>query len=141
MRSYRIRYCFVLHILKYSQIRKSGIHTNVVIEIEDTDVHILTAYITNINKILTITRKHNIINCRILCQQKIPDIIIPLPIHSGSDTTTVFFAHGKTTIVEKGASSEYASSLLKSTGMMLPVTQAVLDDVAMFTIREARTRK
>ena len=146
----------------YSQIRKSGVQTTVVIDAEDTDVLVLAACVANtVDGILTIKRKQNIIDCRTLCSKEISDIIIPLHIHNASDTTTAFFAHGahgKTTIFDKGTSSDDARSLLSSIGKTLPVTQAVLDDVAMsrydmFTIRfiyndkiskslgEARARK
>ena len=69
------------------------------------------------------------------------------------DLTLAFFAHGKTTIFEKGASADNARSLLKSTGKTLPVTQAILDVMTMFTTQlmyndmiskslgEARARK
>ena len=85
---------FFIHA--YSQIRKSGVQTTVVIDAEDTDVLALAAYVANtVDGILTIERKQNIIDCRTLCSKEISDIIIPLHIHSGSDTTTAFFAHGK----------------------------------------------
>ena len=49
----------------YSQIRKSGVQTTVVIDAEDTDVLVIAVYVGNtVDGILTIKRKQNIIDCR-----------------------------------------------------------------------------
>ncbi len=78
----------------YSQIRKSGVQTVVVLDAEDTDVLVLSAYVANtVDGVLAIRRNQNIIDCSMLCPKEISDIIIPLHVHSGSDTTTAFFAH------------------------------------------------
>ncbi|KAG1664228.1 hypothetical protein GQR58_019910 [Nymphon striatum] len=120
----------------YSRIRRSGIQTLVVIDAEDTDILVVSAYVANtIEGDLAIKRKQEIIDCRILCPKEIADIIIPLHIHSGCDTTAAFFAHGKTTIYDKASASEDARVILRSVGKSLPVPQVVLDEMAKFTIK------
>lgn len=80
----------------YSQIRQSGINDLVVIDAEDPDVVVLSAYVAHmINGPLAIKRKQSIINCRTLCPNDIAKILIPLHVHSGCDTTCAFFGRGK----------------------------------------------
>ena len=58
----------------YSQIRQSGINDLVVIDDEDPDVVVLSAYVAHmINGPLAIKRKHSIINCRTLCPNDIAE--------------------------------------------------------------------
>ncbi|KAK4322236.1 hypothetical protein Pmani_007032 [Petrolisthes manimaculis] len=120
----------------YSKIRRSGIQTLVIIDAEDTDILVVSTYVANtIDGDLAIKRKQDIIDCRTLCPKEIADIIIPLHIHSGCDTTAAFFARGKTTIYDKAFASEDARVILRSVGKSLPVPQVVLDEMAMFTIK------
>ena len=52
----------------YSHIRKSGILDPVVIDAEDTDVVVLSAFVGhNTEGLLAIKQKKGIINCRDLC--------------------------------------------------------------------------
>jgi len=138
----------------YSQIRKAGKMETVVIDAEDTDVVILSAYVAHqLEGTLAIKRKDKIISCRDLCSDDVAEILIPLHIHSGSDTTSGFYGHGKKTVYEKGTGTQEARNLLKDVGKTLPVTQEVLQQMATFTIRhiyndtisktlgEARARK
>ena len=82
----------------YSQIRKSGVQTTVVIDAEDTDVLVLAAYVANtVDRILT------------------------------NQTQAEY--HWKTTLFDKGTSSDDAHSFLSSIGKTLPVTQAVRGNV------------
>ncbi|KAK6167510.1 hypothetical protein SNE40_021515 [Patella caerulea] len=98
----------------YSRIRRSGIQTLVVIDAEDTDILVVSAYVANtIESNLAIKRKQDIIDCRTLCPKEIADITIPLHIHSGCDMTAAFFAHGKTTIYDKVSASEDARAILR----------------------------
>jgi len=65
----------------YSQIRKYGILDPVVIDAEDTDVVVLSAFVAhNTDGILAIKRKKDIINCRDLCPEDIAEIIVPVHI-------------------------------------------------------------
>ncbi|KAG1648975.1 hypothetical protein GQR58_029417 [Nymphon striatum] len=106
------------------------------IDAEDTDILVVSAYVADtIEGDLAIKRKQEIIDCRTLCPKEIADIIIPLHIHSGCDTTAAFFAHGKTTIYDKASASEDARVILRSVGKSLPVPQVLLDEMAKFTIK------
>ena len=51
----------------------------VVLDAEDTDVVVLSAYVSHkIDGTLAIMRKHKLINCSTLCPNDISDILIPL---------------------------------------------------------------
>ena len=120
----------------YSQIRKAGKMETVMIDAEDTDVVILSAYVAHqLEATLAIRRKGKIISCRDLCSDDVAEILIPLHIRSGSDTTSGFYGHGKKTVYEKGTQTQEALSHLKDAGKTLPVTQEVLQQMATFTIR------
>jgi len=63
----------------YSQIRKSGILDPVVINAEDKDTVVLSAFVIhNTDGMLAVKRKKDIINCRGLCREDIAEIIVPL---------------------------------------------------------------
>lgn len=120
----------------YSRIRKAGIMDVVVIDAEDTDVVVLASYVAHhTDGLLAIKRKKEFINCQTLCSEAIAKIVIPLYIHSGSDTTSAFFGHGKKTVYDKGTSTEEARTLLAGVGKVLPVTTQICHDMAHFTIR------
>ena len=81
------------------RIRRSGLKPDVVIDAEDTDVLVLSAYVAHsVEGVLAIKQKHNVINCKELCSKYVAEIIVPLHIHSGSDITTAFFGHGKASV-------------------------------------------
>ena len=102
---------------------------------------------------MAIKRKHNVINCKELCSKDVAEIIVPLHIHSGSDTTAAFFGHGKASIFTKAAADDHAQTLLETIEKYLPISHDVQDDMETFTIRciyndrvskslgEARARK
>lgn len=119
----------------YSRIRQSGVCSDVVIDSEDTDVLILSAHVAHsLDGALAIKRKHNIINCKTLCSREVAEVIVQLHVHSGSDTTTAFFGHGKQTVFSKGITDE-ARPLLSLVGQSLPVTRNVLDAMTEFTVK------
>ena len=108
------------------------------IDAEDTGVAILSAYVAHqLEGTLAIRRKGKIISCRDLCSDDVAEILIPLHIHIGSDTTSGFYGHGKKMVYEKGTQTQEAVALshLKDVGKTLPVTQEVLQQMATFTIR------
>jgi len=116
----------------YSHIRKSGILDPVVIDAEDKDVVVLSAFVglqplffcqpLLLEGLLAIKQKKGIINCRDLCPKDVADIIVPLHIFSGCDTTSGFYGHGKKTVYDKVTKSQEACSLLKQVGKQLSVT-------------------
>jgi len=91
----------------YSHIRKSGILDPVVIDAKDTDGVVLSAFVLvarllffwqikyddddNTEGLLAIKQKKG----RDLCPKDVADIIVPLHIFSGCDTTSGFYGHGK----------------------------------------------
>ena len=108
----------------YSQMRRAEIQDDVVIDAEDTDVVVLVAYVAHhTDGILAIKRKNVLVNCQTLCPKDIAEMLIPLHIHSGSDTTCAFFGHGKKTVYDKGTSTEEARALLAEVGKTIPVTR------------------
>ena len=87
--------------------------------------------------LLAIKQKKGIINCRDLCPKDVADIIVPLHIFSGCDTTSGFYGHGKKTVYDKVTKSQEACSLLKQVGKQLSVTNEVIDHLAHLTIRSS----
>ena len=125
----------------YSQIRRIDIHSLVVIDTEDTDVIVLAAYVAhNVDGVLAMKRRQNIIDCRSLCPHDIAAILLALHVHSGSDTTSAFFGHGKKSVYAKGTCTEDARTLLASVGKKLPITQEVLDNMSRFTQVTCRSK-
>ena len=97
------------------------------IDAEDNDVVILSAYVAHqLEGTLAIRRKSKIISCRDLCSDVVAEILIPLHIHRGSDTSSVFYEHGKNMEYVKGTQTQEVLSHLKDVGKTLPVTQEVL---------------
>ena len=104
--------------ITYSQIRQSSITTDIVTGAEDIDILVLSALAANsVDGVLVIKQKQNIIDCRTLCLKDVAEIIVPLHIHSGSDTTA-FFGHGKATVSDKGISHD-ACALLSAVGKFI----------------------
>jgi len=81
---------------------KSGVLDPVVIDAEDTDVIVLSAFVAqNTEGILAIKHKKGIISCRDLCQTDVAEIIVLLHIFSGCGTTSRFYGHGRKSVYGK----------------------------------------
>ena len=82
---------------------------DITIDAEVTDVLVLSAQVAhNLEGVLGIKRKKHIMDCKELCTKEVAQIIVPMHIHNGSDTTTAFFGHGKTTVFTKCTSNNNA---------------------------------
>ena len=80
----------------YSHIRSTDIHILVVIDSEDTDVVVLASYVAhNVDGVLAMKRRQNIIDCRSLCPHDIAAILLALHVHSGSDYISFFRSRQK----------------------------------------------
>ena len=120
----------------YSQLRKNGINDVVAIDAEDTDVIVLAAYVAlQINGDLGIKKKRDIFDCKSLCSKEVAEIIVPLHIHTGADAVLGFYGHGKKSIFQSVVKSEEACELLTCLGKVIPVTEATLERMALFTIK------
>ena len=87
----------------YAQMTKTQVEKVVVIDAEDTDVVVLTAYASHtIKGKLGIRRKGTVMDCMSLCSAEISRIIVPLHVNSGADAVSG--------LVMK---SEHAQTLLK----------------------------
>ena len=79
----------------YSQIRMPGVMDSVVIDAEDTDVVVLSAYVAHkLDGVLGIKRKKCIHDCKQMCTEEEYQSVVPLHIFTGSDAATAFFGHG-----------------------------------------------
>ena len=123
----------------YSQLRKSGIMDTVVLDAEDTDVVVLSAYVAHkLNGVLGIKSSRQnkyIYDCKQLCTEEEYQSVIPLHIFTGSDAATAFFGHGKRTVCESVMKSAEARTQLESLGTSLPVSQITIDNMVHFTIK------
>ena len=86
----------------YSQIRQAGINDTVVIDAEDTDVIVLSAWVAHeVDGNLGVKSKKNIFDCEKLCTPEFAKVIIQLYYHTGADAVSAFFGHGKKSVMKK----------------------------------------
>ena len=105
----------------YSQLRKSGIDDAVVIDAEDTDDVVLSAYVAHqIDGTLCIKREKAIYDCKTLCSADVADVIVPFHIHTGADAVSSFYGHGKQSIFDTAMKSLEARKLLQGLGEKTP---------------------
>ena len=96
----------------------------------------LAAYVAHqINGDLGIKKKGDIFGCKSLCSKEVAEIIVPLHIHTGADAVLGFYGHGKKSIFQSVVKSEEACELLTCLGKVIPVTEATLERMALFTIK------
>ena len=120
----------------YSQLRKNGIIDAVVIDAEDTDLIVLAANVAHqINGDLGIKKKGDISDCNSLCSKEVAENIVPLHIHTRADAVSGFYVHGKKSIFQSVVKSEEVCELLTCLGKVIPVTEATLERMALFTIK------
>ena len=120
----------------FSQLRKNGINDAVVIDAEDTDVIVLAVYVAHqINGDLGIKKMGDKFDCKSLCSKEIAEIIVPLHIHTGADAVSGFYGHGKKSIFQSVVKSEEDCALLTCLRKVLPVTEATLERMALFTVK------
>ena len=80
----------------YSRITVLGDTSAVLIDAEDADVVVLAAYASSIiDGQLTVKRKKEIIDCKILCPREMAKIVVPLHVATGCDAVSSFFGIGK----------------------------------------------
>ena len=120
----------------YSQLHKSKIINTIVLDAEDTDVVVLSAYVAHkLNGVLGIKKNKYIYDCKQLCTEAEYQSVIPLHIFTGFDAATAFFGHGKRTVYESVMKSAEARTQLESLGISLPVSQITIDSMVHFTIK------
>ena len=96
----------------------------------------LAAYVANqINGDLGIKKKEDILDCKSLCSKEVAEIIVPLHIHTRADAVSGFYGRGKKLIFQSVVKSEEACELLTCLGKVIPVTEATLERMALFTIK------
>ena len=70
---------------------------------------VLAAYVAHqINGDLGIKKRGDIFDCKSLCSKEVPEIIVPLHIHTGADAVPRFYGHGKKSIFQSVVKSEEA---------------------------------
>ena len=80
-------------------------------------------------------RKNNILDCSTLLHKDIADVIIPFHVHTGADTLSIFFVHGKPSVFESAMKSQETLKLLPGLWKSLPVTSQTKKDKEKFTIK------
>ena len=95
----------------------------------------LAAYVAHqINGDLGI-KKGDILDCKSLCLKEVAEIMVPLHIQAGADAVSGFYGHGKKSIFQSVVKSEEACELLTCLEKVIPVTEATLERMALFTIK------
>ena len=120
----------------FLQLRRKGDQSLVVIDAEDTDVVVLTAYVAHTTDgILGIRRKKMVVDGRKLCPQEVAKVLVPLHFFTGADSVSGFFCHGKITICKNDMESVVTQAMLSTLGTCVPVTSNTIESMEMFTIR------
>ena len=122
----------------YSQLRRNGLETPVVLDTEDTDVYVQSAYVAHTLPGLHIYRntlERKYVDCQLLCSRELAMIIIQLHAMTGCDSNSAFFGHGKKKIIDNVKSNPEARNLLKPCGESLELTRSTVDDLTKFVIR------
>ena len=97
----------------YYQIRESGEESPVVIDAEDMDVLVTSAYVTaQIPGVLGIKKKKKIFDCGSLCSIDIAPLAIRAHVISGCDAISGFFGKGKKSIWSSVSKYKEARNLL-----------------------------
>ena len=118
----------------YSQLREHGLEKLVVIDSEDTDVYVQSAFVAQKLPgllIYRITVEKNYIDCETLFSREMSEVIIQLHALTGCDSNSAFFGHGKKKVFENVQSSEEA----KTCGDSLHITQSTIDNLTKFVLR------
>ncbi|KAL8573120.1 hypothetical protein ACOMHN_027380 [Nucella lapillus] len=90
----------------YAKLRTGNYRGTVVLDSEDTDVHVQAAYLSQqLPGDLLIKSKDAFINCRDMLSNEVSQIIIPFHVITGSDHTSGFYGHGKKTVMETAGNS------------------------------------
>ena len=118
-------------LFMYSQLGTHGLEKIVVIDSEDTDVYVQSAFVARKLPGLRIYKnalENNYVDCENLCSSEMADVIIQLHVLTGCDSNSAFFGHGKKKIFDVVKSSEEARTLLKSCGSSLDITTSTIDN-------------
>jgi len=125
-----------LQFTMYSVLRSKGCQAAGVVDTEDTDNYVQAAYVAHRTPgILSIKRKHQLIDAKRLCSEEISQSIISVHVISGCDHNSGFFGASKLMIVGRLAKSKEAQKLLLSCGAQLPCPPNVISDLEKFVIR------
>ncbi|KAL8603169.1 hypothetical protein ACOMHN_032615 [Nucella lapillus] len=117
----------------YAKLRTGNYRGTVVLDSEDTDVHVQAAYLSQqLPGDLLIKRKDAFINCRDMLSNEVSQIIIPLHVITGSDHTSGFYGHGKKTVMETAMTIPEARELLERVGKSLDLENSVKADMKSF---------
>ncbi|KAL8565961.1 hypothetical protein ACOMHN_054946 [Nucella lapillus] len=119
----------------YAKLRTGNYRGTVVLDSEDTDVHVQAAYLSQqLPGDLLIKRKDAFINCRDMLSNEVSQIIIPLHVITGSDHTSGFYGHGKKTVMETAMTNPEARELLERVGESLDLENSVKADMKSFVL-------
>jgi hypothetical protein len=129
----------------YSEIRKSGDESPVVIDSEDADVVVLSAYVSHrIDGCLAIKRKKGIFDCKQLCNREMSEVIVRFYVGTGCDSISSFFGIGKKSVWKNIFQNEEAIALLKSfsdDAMKSFVIRFVYNDKRSLTLSGMREKR
>ena len=114
----------------YSEIRKMDINHTVIIDAEDTDVIILSARVAyELDGIFGVKWKKDVFDYKKLCSRDMAKKIVPCYTHTGADTVSAFYGHGKKSVMTNIAKITDFSLSLDKVGMQLPITDSVVDQL------------
>ena len=129
----------------YSQIRTSGETSPVVIDAEDTDVLVTSAYVSfKVSGCLYIKRKKGIFDCAALCDEEMASIAVRFHVMTGCDSISSFFGRGKKSVWNNVKKSIDGISMLKEMSddsMRKFVIKHIYNDNKSETLAEMRKTK
>ena len=79
--------------------------------------------------------KKYVFDCKKLCSRDMAKTIVQWYIHTGADTVSAFYGHGKKSVMTNIAKITDFSLSLDKVGMQLPITDSVVDQLRNCTIK------
>ena len=129
----------------YTELRKDGNTEPVVIDSEDMDVVVLSAYASSkVDGDLMIKRKKGIFDSRRLCDEEMKKVIIRFHVMTGCDTVSSFYGIGKKAVWKNVLRSQEAKDLLldfSDTALNEFVIKYVYNDKNSVTLSEMREKR
>ena len=109
-------------------IRGSDDANAIIIDAEDTDVLVLSSYVSNRQEgILGFKRKKSVFDSRKLCSMEFSSNIVKLYELLGSDSLSAFFGRGKKAIVDRVSKNiDEVKAMLEDLGESLHMNETIL---------------
>ena len=108
----------------------------VVIDAEDTDVLVISAYASHkLEKDLVLYRRNKLIKCKSFCSAEMASVLIGFHALAGADAVSGFYGHSKKTIYTKIQKNREDQHMLLSIGKNENISQIGINNARKFVIK------